>query len=206
MLRTETVDSRTLALLKDLMQVPELKNFYLVGGTALSLQFGHRISIDLDFFGNSKFDFDTFVKVCESKFETIELKRKDSPIYQLLINDVKSDIVEYPYDLINGLIEMDGIRMASPQDIAAMKITAIGTRSTKKDFYDLYFLLENFHLSEIINFCELKFPNKDMFHYIRSLIYFDDVENDPEEVRLLKEVSWSKLKNRIFNEVRKLDI
>lgn len=206
MLRTETVDERTLALLKKLIILPELKNFYLVGGTALSLQYGHRVSIDLDFFGKDKFNFDSFTMTCESKFDKVEPRRKEPPIYQILINDVKSDIVEYPYDLITDLVIEDGIRMAHPKDIAAMKITAIGTRSTKKDFYDLYFLFEHYSLKEILNFCEHKFPKKDMFHYIRSLIYFDDVEQDPEELRLLKDVSWKSVKDRIYQEVRKLDL
>lgn len=206
MLRTETVDQRTLAILKKLMTLEELKNFHL-GGTALSLQFGHRISVDLDFFGNSKFNFADFISRAKYHFKTVEEKRKDPPIYQIFINSIKVDVVEYPYDPIEPLKEIDGIRLASPKDIAAMKITAIGTRSSKKDFYDLYFLFERFQLSEILNFCAIKFPDKDMYHYIRSLIYFADVENnDLENVRLIKDVSWDQVKKRIEAEVRKLDI
>ncbi len=203
MLRTETVNERTLALLKELMNLPALKDYYLVGGTSLALQYGHRISIDLDFFGNSKLDFQTFLYDLEYRYKHVEPKRQDPPIYQLILEGVKVDLVEYPYTLIKPLQEFDDVRLASPEDIAAMKITAIGTRAAKKDFYDLYFLLENFHLSEIIGFCEKKFPDKDLYHYIRSLIYFDQVENDDAEINLIKQVSWDKVKERILQETKR---
>ncbi len=205
MLHTETVNERTLALLKELMSLDILKDYHLVGGTALSLQYGHRISTDLDFFGKSDIDLELLV-VTLSQLGEVNLTNKNKPIYQMYLNQIKIDIVQYPYDPIETISVVDGIRLASPKDIAAMKITAIGTRTTKRDFYDLYFLLEHYQLGEIINFCELKFPNKDMFHYIRSLIYFDEVEKDIEVPHLLKEVSWKQVKDRIYQEAKKLKI
>lgn len=204
MLQTQTVEPGTLALLKQLMKLEELKDYYLVGGTSLSLQYGHRISVDLDFFGKPEINFTNLLARFENSFNKVEPKRKDKPIYQLFINNVKIDIVAYPYDLIEPLIIIDGIRLASPKDIAAMKMTAIGTRAAKKDFYDLYFLLEHYSLFEMTIFFENKFPGKDIFHYIRSLTYFDDVEQDSELVELLKPVTWSQVKDRILLESRKL--
>lgn len=205
MLRLETIDPRTLALLKDLMSLDILKDYHLVGGTALALQYGHRISVDLDLFGKSDIDLELLVATL-SQLGEVNLTNKNKPIYQMYLNDIKIDIVQYPYDPIEPISVIDEIRLASPKDIAAMKITAIGTRTTKRDFYDLYFLLEHYQLSEIINYCELKFPDKDMFHYVRSIIYFDEVEKDTEVPKMLKEVSWQQVKDRIYREAKKLQL
>jgi hypothetical protein len=206
MLQTQTVEPATLDLLKQIMKLPILEEYNLVGGTSLSLQLGHRISEDLDLFGKIKIDYFQLNEEL-SKLGELKIMSDTAPIYQAFLNGVKIDIVTYPYDNLEALLIEDGIRLVRPKDIAAMKITAIGTRGVKKDFFDLYFLLEQYSLLEIINFCESKFPNKDFLHYIKALTYFDDADKDTTKIVLLdRKPSWSDVKKRITQEVKGLKI
>ena len=146
MLHLSTVDSTTLELLKKLQSIPILHNTRLVGGTALALQIGHRKSVDLDFFGTVDASKDELTMALEQIGSLVVLK--ESPhihIYQL--NNVKIDVVDYQYSWIDDAVVMQGIRMASLRDIAAMKITAIIGRGTKKDFIDIAFLLQRFSIT-----------------------------------------------------------
>lgn len=117
----------------------------LVGGTALALQYGHRISIDLDFFGNIEEDNETIKEVLINIGKLSVIKEsKNIKIY--ILDDIKIDFVNYRYNWLDPAIEENGIRLASPRDIAAMKINAIEGRGTKKDFIDIYFLLQHYSL------------------------------------------------------------
>lgn len=206
MLQVQTIEPGTLALLKNLMSLDILKDYHLVGGTSLALQYGHRISVDIDLFGKPSLNYPNLISELK-KIGTAEILVENAPIFQALLNNVKLDVVTYPYDLLEPLKIQDGIRLVDPSDIAAMKITAIGTRGKKRDFFDLYFLLENYHLSEIINFCEKKFPDKDFYHYIKALTYFDDADKDTSPINLLnREVSWNDVKKRIRHEVSHLKL
>ncbi len=68
MLHTQTIEPRTFSLLKKLMELPSLRPFSLVGGTALALRFGHRNSVDLDLFYHEKFDYPQVIEVLEATF------------------------------------------------------------------------------------------------------------------------------------------
>ncbi len=204
MLQVQTVEPRTLALLKKLMSLEALKDYYLVGGTSLALQFGHRVSIDIDLFGRPNLSYPSLIQELKT-IDTVEVLADTAPIFQALLGGVKLDIVTYSYGLIETLLNVDGIRLASAKDIAAMKITAIGTRGVKKDFYDLYFLLERYSLAEIINFCEMKFPDKDFYHYIKALTYFEDADKDKSPIILMDtKITWQQVKNRISQSVASL--
>ena len=125
MLSIETVEPNTLELIKDLMSVPVLKDMRLVGGTALALQYGHRSSIDIDLFGNldaSMLD----LRVALEKIGHVIVLKETENIRGYIINGVKVDIVNYSiYPWLTDPMIEDGIRLASPIDIAAMKINAI---------------------------------------------------------------------------------
>jgi hypothetical protein len=121
MLRTITVEESTLELLKKLQQLPILKDLLLVGGTALALQLGHRHSIDLDFFGKIEEDGVIIVKQLKDSGFEAELKydtRKNIKVF--IVDGIKVDMVNYPYEWIDKPIEEDGVRLASLKDIAAM--------------------------------------------------------------------------------------
>jgi predicted nucleotidyltransferase component of viral defense system len=94
--------------------------------------------------------------------------------------------------------------MASFEDIAAMKLSAIGSRGTKKDFFDMYFLLERFDIYQIVDFFKQKYGVQDVFHYVQGLGYFEDAERDLDPV-MLKTVSWEMVKQKITKEIQNLD-
>lgn len=202
MLHLETIDTPTLGLLKSLMKIPEFSGLYLVGGTALALQAGHRKSIDLDLFGIltlDEFEFTNTLKI----FDSVTLINRTANIKTFLINQIKVDFVNYPYQWIEPCINIDSIRLAGKSDIAAMKLAAITGRGTKKDFIDLVTLLDEFTLDKMLQFYNRKFPDGSEFMVLKSLTYFKDAETDQPPV-MLRETDWNKVKWRIISETKKL--
>ena len=198
MLQYAAVYPRTLDLLKKLMLEPIFSSFNLVGGTALALQFGHRISIDLDLFTtDARLDKESIETVLQ---EIGELRQTNSNavLYQAYLNDIKLDFVKYRYPLIRPVQEVEGIRMLHLEDIAAMKLSAITNRGAKKDFFDLYFLLQRYDLPTLLSFFVEKYPQQELFFVLKSLLYFDDaeIEIDPE---MLVPLTWEEVKEYIEN-------
>ena len=144
MLQTVTVEPTTLELLKRLQQIPLFEDLRLVGGTALALHIGHRHSIDLDLFGSIDADYMEISEVLREYDLKATLNYNSKNIHQFTINDIKVDIVNYPYEWLEPQIETANIRLAGLKDIAAMKLSAITNRGTRKDFIDIYFLLQTF--------------------------------------------------------------
>lgn len=201
MLHFTTVHHDTLALLKTLQTIPELGQTRLVGGTALALHLGHRMSIDLDVFG----DIDGGPRSLQIAFTKQNLSfvttHTSANIYQYLIRAVQVDIVNYPYHWLVDPIVCDGITLAGLQDIAAMKLSAITNRGTKKDFVDFFFLLNIFSLDEMLAFYEDKYSSGSIFNVVQSLSYFDDAEAEPLP-KMLKPFDWTQTKNTIVQTVQ----
>ena len=187
MLYTQTVEPRTFALLKQLLDMPELASFSLVGGTALSLVYGHRISIDLDLFSDIKFDQDLVINALRQKFTEgfiYEGEFKHFGIF-CFVENVKVDLVPFRHPLIRPIQVIDGIRMFSLEDIAAMKIQAILGRGKKKDFWDIAELFKHFKLKEIIAFYKEKFPSQMLLISIpQALSYFDDADESEDPISI----------------------
>ena len=119
------------------------------------------------------------------------------------INDLKVDFVNYKYPLLKEYLFIDTIRMLSTSDIAAMKLNAIAGRGSKKDFIDLYFLLDEFSLPQIFDFYDKKFKDGSRFMVEKSLTYFEDA--DPQlEPKMFKPFDWEICKQKIIEEVLKL--
>ena len=152
MLSLQTVLPDTLELLKVLMQQPLLKDMRLVGGTSLALQYGHRRSVDLDFFGTTTEDIDELTKMMQDCSKDLVKGGCTKRIKTYFLNSVKVDVVNYDYKWIDEPVIEEGIRLASPKDIAAMKVNAVMGRGTKKDFVDVYFLLKHYSFDELIQF------------------------------------------------------
>jgi predicted nucleotidyltransferase component of viral defense system len=182
-----------LALLKKLQTLEVLCNTRLVGGTALALQLGHRISVDLDFFGIVPVDANELLK----EFNAIDLKARldytSKSIKQFTINNVKTDFVNYPYKWLESIKVEDGIILAGLHDIAAMKLEAITNRGTRRDFVDIYFLLKQFPIKQQLELYMQKYPDGSSFNVLRSLTYFDDAETAPMPKMFLN-VSWDQIK------------
>ena len=203
MLHTETVEPGTLSLLKQLITMPELKNFSLVGGTALSLQYGHRTSVDLDLFCTEGYEYYTLVESLKKEFGLDfqhEAKESNFGIF-CFINSIKTDIINYRHQLIDSLFEIENIRMYSSKDIAAMKIQAILGRGRKKDFWDLAELLKHYSLDQLIDFYSKKYPSQQLLISIpQAITYFDDAEESEDPISL-KGQTWEAVKKIIQQKV-----
>ena len=195
MLSYKTVESHTLELLKSLMAEPLFASLRLVGGTSLALQYGHRSSVDLDFFGEITAD-DEDIKGVLRKFGSLLVLKESKNIKVYQLDGIKIDIVNYSYAWIDDAIVEDGIVLASPQDIAAMKINAIEGRGTKKDFIDIYFLLQHYTLKEILEFYTEKYPEYSIFRALMSLTYFEDAETQIMPI-MFADVSWNDIKDSV---------
>lgn len=202
MLQYSAVNKGTLGLLKSMMTQDSLSGFYLVGGTALALQIGHRISLDLDFFSETDFNPSEIRNNLEQVYN-IKVVSENKGGLNLMIefpqhsgNIVKVDIVKYRYPMLKPVVITDGIRFLSKEDIIPMKLAAISNRGARKDFYDLFFLLQEFSLKEMMILFEKKYSNDNNFYVIKSITYFDDAENEADPV-LLKKISWEKVKEFI---------
>jgi len=205
MLHTATVEPGTLSLLKELMSLTFLKDFALVGGTALSLKMGHRKSIDLDLFSTVKFDQDDLYDSLKSHFNTDVIREKSFKNFALFayIRKVKVDFVYHPQHLLKPSLEIiDGIRMFSNDDIAAMKIQAILGRGQKKDFWDIHELINEFGIEAIISMHHAKYPDQFLAISIpNALTYFNDAD-DSDEPFVLNSLSWNQVKSNIQSKVR----
>ena len=130
MLHYETIDTPTLELLKELMQIAALRKLRLVGETGLALQKGHRKSVDIDLFGAIEAD-DIELMNSLSVFQDLKTVQHTKNKKVLSINNIKTDIVNYPYPWLFPEIEAAGIRMADIRDVAAMKVATITNRGTR---------------------------------------------------------------------------
>jgi predicted nucleotidyltransferase component of viral defense system len=199
MLQLSTIDTTTLELLKKLMCFDEFKKMRLVGGTALALQIGHRKSIDLDFFGSIDFQ-SIYTAKTFANFNKIVILKSSKNINIFSIDDIKVDFVDYNYPWLQNEIKTDGIRLAHVEDIAAMKLAAVTGRGSRKDFIDIYFLLHQYDLKEMINFYNKKYYDGSEYMVLKSLTYFDDAEKD-FEIQMIQKISWTNIKNYILNAV-----
>jgi hypothetical protein len=202
MLQIKSVSPKLLELLNSLMKEPLLSSYFLVGGTGLALQFGHRKSIDIDLFGLDPFDKEQLRQTL-IKFGQVEVLASSPRMFLCVIEGIKLDIVYYDYPLLEKLVEIDGIRIASDKDIAAMKLNAIAGRGRKKDFVDLELLLDHYSLKDMLGFYKIKFNQQSDFMVMKSLSYFEDADYDLDPEMLI-EFNWGKTKEKILKELRSL--
>lgn len=182
-----------------------LSEFYLAGGTAAALQLGHRLSIDLDFFSINSFEAEVLrSRLEDSGIKLLEIETASKTLH-CSIEQTKVSFFHYPYPLIDKQKSFEDVSIAALLDIALMKITAIASRGSKKDFIDLFFLLQNLTLAKVFGEFGNKFPvaKLDPYHYIKSLTYFDDADKDPMP-RMLVPCKWEEVKQEIEREVSRL--
>jgi len=197
MLRTNTLEESTLDLLKRLQKIPLLSELRLVGGTALALQLGHRRSVDLDFFGPIDAEgLQIADEMYAAGLEDIVVIRDTRTIKIFIVNTIKVDIVSYRYKWLASSIEIDDVKLADIKDIAAMKLAAITNRGTKKDFIDIFFLLQQFTIKQMVKLYEQKFTDGSIFNVIRSLTYFEDAEKDTMPEMYIP-ADWTEVKQTV---------
>lgn len=202
MLHRKTVAPATLDILIAISKIPELSTFCLAGGTSLALQIGHRISVDLDFFGQRPFETQEILDLLENVGK-VRIMAQSINILILDIDGVKVDFVNYKYPLVSKVLHFEEMRLLDLPDIAAMKLAAIAGRGRKRDFIDLYFLLKRYTLAQILGFYSSKYHDGSTFMVAKSLTYFEDAELDADLI-LFESVNWEKVKAKILKEVKNL--
>lgn len=189
----------------------EKYGFYLAGGTALALQIGHRRSMDLDFYTKNNFDYKKLRKELKKEFKEMIFLQGEVDTLIVKIDQVAASFFHYPYPLIFPTVEFNNFpALASIKDIAAMKMIAIADRGIKRDFYDIYFLLEKFSMDRIFKWVKRKYPEFNIYSAVRGLTYFDDAETKYQRrVYLFEYVSWPEVKKFLTkktNEYRKTSL
>ncbi|WP_022852621.1 nucleotidyl transferase AbiEii/AbiGii toxin family protein [Thermodesulfatator atlanticus] len=205
-------------VLEKLFQSGLTEGFYLTGGTALALKYGHRFSEDLDFFSfpessGKNFPLQRFSSFTfkNKNFEIIELEKET---VHLRIENILVSFFSYPYPLLEKPDKLDlssgEILIASDKDIVASKAIAIAQRGSKKDFFDLYFLMRkyNWNLRDILNLCRQKFNLKqeNIAFLLKGFSYFYDAEKGEVyflDERKLAPEEWQQIKDFFSDEVLK---
>jgi predicted nucleotidyltransferase component of viral defense system len=186
------------------MKIPELSGFSLVGGTALSLLYGHRKSVDLDLFSGKSFENTTIIDALKNKFEEKFVMEEKPPHFGIFcyVNEVKLDIIRHPHPLIRPELNIDGIRMFSAEDMIAMKVQAILGRGKKKDFWDIAELLKHFTIADFIQFHKEKYSSQNLLITVpQAMTYFADAEESEDPISLKKQ-TWERVKEFINAKVR----
>jgi hypothetical protein len=195
-------------LLKQLQESDVFRDYFLVGGTSLALQIGHRRSDDIDLFTQDEIDKETIGAFLFDNYrENVLVINSQKIIYQVKINDIKVDFVKHPYNLVESVKEDEGIRYLGKKDIAAMKLRAIENSGNRaKDFVDVYYLLKEITLENMFDYYRLKYSVNDVYSVKRSLGYFDDVPDEGwGEVRTRRNLSAKEIKKTIIDNIIEYD-
>lgn len=193
-------------LLDTLSVQPFISDFYMAGGTCLALQIGHRQSVDFDFFIPSDFNTSSIVnKLVE--IGSYERENEERNTINGSLNEVRISFFGYKYSMIDGFKVYKSVRLAGLKDIAAMKLETIAGRGSKKDFIDLYFLLQHFSLKEIFSFHAQKYGIglSNQYHHLKSLVYFADAEEEIMPV-MLQPVKWNDVKSLMLSVTKKFKL
>jgi len=205
MLQKHTVSKPLLKLLKDLQKDKIFEDYFLVGGTALSLQIGHRVSEDIDLFTKKSLNKDDIFNYLNSNYKgKYVIDNVQNSILNTHINNLKVDFVCLEANLIEDVKIEDGIKYLGIKDISAMKLKACAFRGNQaKDFIDVYYLLKQICLKDMFNYYKKKYDQTDITIIKKSLIYFDDVtENNWKSLKLLYDkLSITEIKKTLINEV-----
>ena len=172
-------------------------DFYLAGGTALSLQVGHRRSIDFDWFVRKLGEPEALFRLLKTLEIDYMVQSVSFETVYLTVEGVQNSFIGYDYPMLRNTVRLTdvGIQMASIEDIACMKLSAVASRGSRKDFFDLYYLMSHgYPLEACLRLYMEKYQNRDVGHVIRSLVYFADADTEPE-VKMIKPVNWKDLKN-----------
>lgn len=202
---TKTLLPDTLRAIKLISGFSAIKQAYLAGGTALALQIGHRISVDLDFFIQHEFNEMELSAELASLPEFIQDGTAKWTVWGKIAG-TKFSIFYYKYPLLEKTLPFEGIQLASLADIAAMKIHAIADRGTKRDFVDVFFLTKKYTLLEMLDLYQKKYGVSEdrIYGILRSLDYFEDADLESEMPNMLIKVSWEEVKEYFRKETPRL--
>ncbi|NUQ83229.1 MAG: nucleotidyl transferase AbiEii/AbiGii toxin family protein [Anaerolineales bacterium] len=193
-----TVSPALRAVLEDFSKSQIASEFYLAGGTALALQMGHRISLDLDFFSPTQSDISALTEPLRRALANHTPLLADTSWGNLvfLADNLRVGFYGYGYDLVRPLVKIESVSLASIEDIGLMKMDALLARASRKDFHDLYQICQQVSLRDLFNLAPRKYPHMRDFEaqVTRHLVYFDRAEQE-SPVPLIRHVEWDTVKN-----------
>ena len=197
------IDKDRYELLKNITKTISIQNYYMIGGTALSIQLGLRESYDFDFCVPENFNNELLLQELRT-LGKIEVKQNQKGTCDIILNGVQVSFFYYPNPVIKNFVEVEEIpklKLASVLDIAVMKIVAIGGRGSKKDFFDLYNIMNK----DIITIDELAQglvkkcgSNINYANTIMGLSYFEDAEQEILPKTFVG-YDWEKIKKYFMN-------
>ncbi len=208
-LHLEAITPEAQRALGFLAQQPFIRRFYLGGGTALALQLGHRISYDLDFFSwedQLKAGTRAGIVAALRKSGQAEIQTSEDVMIVATLMGVKVSFIYQHHPLLEPTLDIEGIRLASITDIGLMKLAAINSRGRRRDFVDLYCMRDIAPLDRLLELAPQKYYDRPSFTVIaaRALCYFEDAEQDPRELVMLKRVRWNDVKRYCIAGARRL--
>jgi len=201
-MKTSNLPKKQIELWKKLARVTKIADFYLAGGTALALNFNHRESIDFDFFTAKSFDNHGLAKSF-SKSGNFQIDSLTENTLLGAIDGIKVSFFKYPYSSLQKPEKLEGLTVASLADLAAMKVIAISQRGARRDFVDLYFIMESgFSIGELLQLTKDKMSDLNISetHLLKSLVYFEDAILDPMP-KMKVQVSWEQMTAKITKAV-----
>lgn len=189
------------------LDVAREQGFYLAVGTALALQFGHRDSIDFDFFRPEPFDTEVLCGLLQQAFsghDLVKVQDERNTLTAFVDDAIKLSFMTYPYPLLGQLVKADALDLAGPIDIGCMKLSAITGRAATKDYVDLYFILQRVPLPVLLEHCGRKLPMLDHVLILKSLVFFEDLDDEP--IRYIDEyrIEFDRIKESLRRQVRSM--
>lgn len=184
--------------MEQLSDNPAMGSFVLGGGTSLALRFGHRVSVDLDYF--TTLEFHSLKLFEELGLISASVLSLANNTLCLDVGGVKIDFLRHAYTQLAPIDQINGQRLLSLSDLAAMKLNAVANRGSKKDFYDLVELLKHHTLQEMLGYFSTKYPNTDPFVVVRSLAWFEDAEQEPDPISRVGQ-TWIEVKKILIAQV-----
>lgn len=201
----KVISAKTERNLEILRKAGILKDFYLAGGTGLAIQLEHRVSLDLDFFTKKKIDVSFLIQKIK-KIGKFSLKKEAPDTLIGKFNGTRISFLRYDYPCLFAFKRIKKIEIADIRDIGCMKISAISSRGTKKDFVDLFFICRKIIILEkLLILFKKKYKRVDynMAHILKSLVYFEDAQRDMVP-KIIIPVSWEKIKDFFKTEIKNL--
>ncbi len=182
-------------------------DFYLAGGTGLALQLGHRDSIDFDYFSPNDIDTSKLFLIIKEVFKghkILKVQDEKNTLTVFIDANIKLSFFTYKYKLLAKLINEPYFNIASIGDIACMKLAAIVSRATSKDYIDLYFILKVVSLRDILKKLNKKLPELDVNLVLKSLVYFKDISKEPIKFKNNRNIDFPTIKDFFQKELRNI--
>lgn len=202
---TDGLPKKQIDVLKTLGPQMSSREFYLAGGTALAIHLGHRVSVDLDWFTRRPFDDGMLIaQSIRNSSVNLDIEQVAPGTLHGSIQGVRVTFLQYQYPLLKPLEHWREIdcHLASLEDLACMKLSAVAQRGARKDFCDIYALGNRcFTLQEMLDSYQKKFTIQDIGTVLYGLAYFDDAESE-RMPRMLWDVSWKEIKKTILQWVK----